>query len=138
MSAHHDKRLPRPTPLTEPWWEACRREELLIQKCRSCEQHQFYPRALCASCGAGELDWVRAAGRGRVESYTVVRLPVSKAYAPEVPFVIALVRLEEGPVMMASLVDAEVGEVAVGMEVGVVFEQWTDEVTVPKFRPAGG
>ena len=136
MSGHADKRLPRPTPLTEPWWEACRRHELLVQRCNSCGTHQFYPRTLCTACGGRELEWVRASGRGQVMSYTVVRLPVSPAYADEVPYAIALVELAEGPVMMASLTGVDLDALVVGMAVEVAFEEWTETVTVPRFRPA--
>lgn len=137
MNSHAGKRLPRPTPLTEAWWAACRGHELLIQHCSACGAHQFYPRSLCTTCGGSDLDWVRASGRGHIETFTVIRHPVSKAYAPEVPYAIALVRLDEGPRMMASLNGVAVEDVAVGMAVEVMFEQWTEDVTMPLFRPTG-
>jgi len=136
MSGHADKRLPRPTPLTAEWWAACRDHKLLVQRCGACGTHQFYPRILCTACGAAGLDWVEATGRGTVETFTVVRHPVGRAYADEVPYAIALVRLEEGPVMMTALTGVDADAVGVGMAVQVAFEQWTDDITMPKFRPA--
>lgn len=136
MSTHEGKRLPRPTPVSRPWWEACRRRQLLLQRCTDCGRHQFYPRTLCAACG-GTVDWVRAAGRGRVLTYTVVRHPVSPAYADEIPLVLALIELEEGPVMMSSLSGCAPDEVGIGLPVEVLFEEWTAEITMPRFRPAG-
>jgi uncharacterized OB-fold protein len=134
VNQHLDKRLPRPTPLTEPWWQACGREELLIQKCADCGHYQFYPRRLCTACGGSDPRWVQATGRGRIRSFTIVRHAVSPAYKPELPYVIALVELEEGPVMMSSLLDTDPESVRSGQAVEVVFEAWTDDITMPKFR----
>ena len=66
----------------------------------------------------------------------MIRHPVSKAYAPEVPYVIALIQLEEGPTMMSSLVACDPEGVAIGTAVEVFFEQWSDTITIPKFQPA--
>ncbi len=129
------KTLPVPTPLTEPYWEGCRDGELRIQYCRSCERHQFYPRSVCAGC-LGSVEWVTASGKGEVVSYTIVRLAVSEAYAAEVPYVVALIQLAEGPQLM-SQVACEVDEIATGRSVEVYFDAWSDAVTVPKFRLIG-
>ena len=126
------KNLPVPTPLTAPYWEGCRAGELRIQHCPACDRHQFYPRSICAEC-LGDVDWVVASGAGEVISYTVVRLPVTEAYAAEVPYVVALIRLREGPQLM-SQVDCQLAEIETGRSVQVYFEAWSDEVTVPKFR----
>lgn len=132
---HSGKFFPRPTPETAPYWDGCRRGELLIQQCRSCGNHQFYPRIVCTRCMSRELDWVTSVGRGEVISFTVVRLPVSKAYADDVPYTVALVKLAEGPTMMTNIVECEPEAVSVGLPVEVLFEQWSDEITIPKFRP---
>jgi uncharacterized OB-fold protein len=129
------KTLPVPTPLTEPYWEGCRAGELRIQYCRSCDRHQFYPRSVCAGC-LGNVEWVMASGKGEVVSYTIVRLAVSEAYAADVPYVVALIRLAEGPQLM-SQVDCDVDEIATGRSVEVYFDALSDEVSVPKFRLTG-
>jgi hypothetical protein len=129
------KTVPVPTPLTEPYWEGCRDGELRIQYCRICERHQFYPRSICAGC-LGNVEWVMASGKGEVVSYTIVRLAVSEAYAADVPYVVALIRLAEGPQLM-SQVDCDVDEIATGRSVEVYFDALSDEVSVPKFRLTG-
>jgi uncharacterized OB-fold protein len=134
MTDHSGKIMPHPTPETRPYWDACRKGELVVQRCKDCGAHQFYPRMMCTSCDSDSVEWTRASGRGRVSSYTVVRRPVSKAYAAETPYIVALIQLEEGPTLMSNIVGCDPGAVAVGMSVEVLFEQWTDEVTVPKFR----
>ena len=136
MSRHEGKFLPSPNPATLPFWEACKRHELLIQECSRCGTRQFYPRSICGTCSAAAPAWQRASGSGTVISWTIVRHPVSPAYADDVPFVLALIELEEGPVMMAQIVDIGPESVQSGMPVDVCFEEWTEEITMPQFRPS--
>lgn len=135
MSGTPTKNLPVATAETAEYWAGCRRHELLIQRCADCATYQFYPRLMCTTCTGRSLEWVRASGRGRVRSFTIVRRAVSEAYAPEVPYVVALIELDEGPTMMSNVVGCSAEQVRMDMPVEVVFEDWTSEVTVPKFRP---
>ncbi|MEE8371172.1 MAG: OB-fold domain-containing protein [Sphingomonadales bacterium] len=136
MSEQPVKHFPIPTPETAPYWEACRKHQLLIQRCLGCGEHQFYPRSICGHCLSGKIEWVVASGRGEVVSYTVMNRPVSKAYDDEDSRVLAIIQLAEGPRMMSNLVQCEPGELAIGLEVEVIFEDWSDEISIPKFRPA--
>lgn len=137
MSLHQGKFLPSPNPATRPFWDACKRRELIIQRCRNCAEHQFYPRSMCASCGSQDLHWVQASGSGTVLTWTVVRHPVSPAYADDVPYVIALVELDEGPRMMSQIVGSDPDSIRTGMTVEVCFEDRTDDITIPNFRSPG-
>ncbi|NIM69817.1 MAG: hypothetical protein GTN86_04160 [Xanthomonadales bacterium] len=130
--------VPRPTPATAPFWAACREHRLLLQRCPACQAYQFYPRTLCSACLAHEPEWVAASGRGSVRSFTVIRHPVSPAFADEVPYVLALVRLDEGPTLMSVLRHCAPADVTIGMPVEVAFEERRDEVSLPVFRPAAG
>jgi hypothetical protein len=96
--------------------------------------HQFYPRSICTGCSSSSLDWVKASGRGTVLSWTIVRHPVSEAYADDIPYVIALIKLQEGPTMMSQIIDCDPESVHSGMQVQVSFQDWTDEVSMPVFR----
>jgi hypothetical protein len=82
-----------------------------------------------------QLEWREASGRGTVESYTIVTRAVSDAYAADVPYVIALITLQEGPRMMSNVIGCDVESVKCGLDVEVVFETWSAEITMPKFRP---
>jgi uncharacterized protein len=135
MSGPAAKPVPVPTSETAEYWAGARRHELLIQRCRACGRHQFYPRALCTACSARDVEWVRASGLATVRSFTVVRRAVSEAYAAEVPYIAALVSLDEGPVMMTNIIDCAAGDVRIGMRVAVRFERWTEDITMPKFAP---
>lgn len=136
MSANEGKFLPRPTPETAPFWSGCREHKLLIQQCTACGHHQFYPRILCTACASNQVDWVQASGRGTVKSFTIVRRPVTEAYADDTPYVIALIELDEGPTLMSNVTACDVEKVRIGMAVQVSFEAWSDDITMPLFRPA--
>lgn len=135
MKDHVDKFLPRPTPESAPFWQGCRDQKLLLQYCTSCGTYQFYPRVVCASCMSEQIEWREVSGRGTVESYTIVARAVSEAYAPDVPYVIALITLEEGPRMMSNVIGCGHESVKCGLVVEVEFETWSDDITMPKFRP---
>ena len=135
MTEHAGKNVPRPTPESQPFWDGCRNGELLLQRCTDCGEYQFYPRMMCCHCNSDALAWVRASGHGTVGSYTVVRRPVSQAYAADTPYVVALIVLAEGPTMMSNVIACDPADVAIGMPVEVTFEQWSEQTTIPKFRP---
>ncbi len=127
--------IPEPTLETQPFWDGCKNHELRIQKCRACDAYQFYPRLYCTACMSAELEWVRASGRGTVLSFTTVHRPVTEAFADDVPYVVALITLEEGPQMMSNVVGCAPEAVEIGLSVEVAFEDWTAEIAIPKFRP---
>ncbi len=129
------KHLPRPTPETEVFWEGCRKQELLLQRCEQCSEFQFYPRIICTSCASDKLEWVRAGGQGTILTFTIVRRPVSEAYAADVPYVVALIKLDEGPTMMSNVVQCDPETLQIGDPVQVLFENWTEEISIPQFRP---
>src|SRR3990172_4658645 len=130
----YQKPLPTPTYDTRAFWEGTKRHELLIQKCSDCGKRQFYPRGLCIACMSTNLDWVRSSGRGTVYSHTTVYRPPSPAFTPDVPYVIAIVEMEEGVRMMGNIVGSLPDQVKVGMPVTVVFEDVNETITLPKFR----
>ena len=128
--------LPQPSPVSQPFWEAARRHELVLQRCSGCEAHVFYPRYNCPHCGSRDLEWVKTSGRGTVYSYTVARRPTHQAFADRVPYVIAIVELEEGPRLTTNIVGCEPEAVRIGMPVAVTFEDVSDEISLVMFRPA--
>lgn len=137
MSGDYNKPLPVPSPVTEPFWRAACRHELVLQRCHACGRYVYYPRALCPHCLSDDLRWTPVSGRGSVYSFTVARRPTASVFADWVPYVIAVIELEEGPRMTTNVVGCAPEDVRIGMAVEVVFEDVTDEVTLVKFRPAG-
>ena len=127
-----NKVLPKPSVLTEPYWEACRQGLLTMQRCEDCELYQYYPRIICSHCGGQGLVWSRVSGRGQIKSFTIVRRGISRAY--EGPYVLVLVDLDEGPCMMRSLVGCEPEAVVVGALVSVAFQSWGSDIEMPVFK----
>lgn len=128
---------PVPTPETAPFWAASVEGRLSIQCCRSCGTHIFYPRLVCPSCMSEDLDWITCSGRGAVYSFTVVKR-APPAFADMVPYVVALVELEEGPRMMSWVRTADIDGVHIGMPVMVAFDAVSEDVALPVFVPAQG
>ncbi len=116
----------------KPFFDGCHQGLLRLQRCKACGEYQFYPRLMCNQCWERELNWVEASGKGRIVSFTVVRLPVSSAF--EAPYVVALVRLAEGPTMMSQIADCNPGELEVGAQVTVTFAPIGDCQSLPVFR----
>jgi uncharacterized OB-fold protein len=127
----------RPRPAinqdTEFFWEGARRGELLIQRCTSCKKLRHPPRAMCGECGSLEWDTVRASGRGEVYSFVVYHHPPLPGF--RLPYVVALVELEEGTRLVANMTDIEPAAVRIGMPVEVDFLAIDDTFSVPVFRP---
>ncbi len=127
--------LPQITPEMAPFWEAARRHELVVQRCRGCGGLRFPARDLCSRCLSREADWVPVSGRGSIFSFVVMHQVYHPGFADQVPYAVVVVQLEEGARILSNLLDCPVQDVRVDMPVEVVFEELTPEVTLPKFRP---
>ncbi len=132
----YSKPLPVADPDSAPYWAGCRRHRLLIQRCDGCGQVRFPPSGSCPACGSDRAAWIEASGRGTVYSWIVVVRPIpAEVFAGEVPYVVALIELDEGVRMPSNLIECAPGEITGGLAVEVVFDDVTPEVTLPKFRP---
>ena len=129
------KALPSVTAADAPFWEATRRHELLIYRCRNCGSFPV-PGGRCTACDTPRTEWVKASGRGEVYTFVVFRQAFHPAWAADVPYNAAYVKLEEGPLLLTSIVECENDAITVGMPVEVVFDDVTSGVTLPRFRPA--
>jgi uncharacterized OB-fold protein len=129
-------------PLTAEFFAGAVRHELMIPRCTVCDAWVWYPEPTCPACG-GELEWRVTSGRGRLFSWTVVRRPFLPAFTEMVPFVTALVSLEEAPVVriVTYIVDADPAALAADLPVAVTFRPLSfatvpdREVMVPMFTP---
>ena len=117
-----------------PYWEAAREGRLDIPLCGDCGKHHFYPRAICPHCHSDNLKFDTVSGRGEVHTFTIARRPAGPAFADDVPYVVALIELEEGPRMMSRVQTDDPESVRIGAKVEVTFVKASDEVTFPYFR----
>ena len=126
--------LPRPTSMSQPYWDGCREGELRVQRCNDCQTHVFIPQPACTSCFSEALEWVATSGRGSVYSYTIVHRPQRPQF--KVPYVVAIVELEEGFHMLTNLIGVDPDTVRIGMAVEAEFVERSEAITLPYFRPA--
>jgi uncharacterized protein len=127
-------RLPSRSPETAPFWDACNRNVFLVQRCRSCEKTQYHYRAICAHCWSSDLEDLEATGRGTVWTYSVVRRNRSPVFAEKVPYVVALIELEEGVGVFGNIVECDPDDVAIGQDVSLAFTVAEDGQHIPVFR----
>ena len=113
-----------------PFWEAARRNELVVQHCRSCDHYQFYGRPFCLRCQSDQIAWTAVRGTGTVYSCTCVR----RSWIPEfqAPFTVAIVELDEGPRLLTNIVN---GAAPIGARVRVTWRQRAGLPPVPEFEP---
>ena len=100
--------LPTPDPSTEPFWDAARQGRLVIRRCQACRRAHFYPRPFCPSCWSDQVSWEEASGRATLYTWSVVYQNDLPPFGERVPYVAAVVDLEEGPRMMTNVVDCAV------------------------------
>jgi uncharacterized OB-fold protein len=131
------KPLPTPSPETKRYWEGCKRHELWLPFCRPCERFYFYPRQFCPHCFSWDIEWRSVSGRGTLYTYAIQHRAWHPGWADDTPYVSAIVQLDEGPRLYTTLVDVEPdpARIRCDMPVEVVFEDVSEEISLPKFRP---
>lgn len=135
------KPLPVPDDLSAGFWDAASRHELRVQQCTHCGRQTYPPTTICTCLTVPvAFSWVPVQGGGRVKTWTVVRQAFLPGYAPDVPYVVADVELDEAPGVRvaARLRDVDVDDVRAGMAVDVAFDDVADDIALPYFRPTAG
>ena len=136
------KFVPRPTPETQAYWDGLRQHRLMLQRCNVCQRAYFYPRPFCPQldCHSRDVDSFQASGTGSLYSFVINARPMP-GFEDEVPYIIAVVELAEGPRLMTNLIDvpgddvpSKAAALRVGAAVEVVYETATETITLPKFR----
>jgi len=131
------KPLPIADTDSKPYWDAAKAHELRGQQCSGCKRFRWPPSGVCPHCHSWQFDWVKLPGSGVINSFIVVHQPIG-AFAPDVPYVMARIVLDgtDGRAIFSSNVtDCPWDQVKVGMRVMVYFDDVTENVTLPKFRP---
>jgi uncharacterized OB-fold protein len=128
--------LPTPDYDTDEFWDGCREGVLRIRRCNACGAFHFYPRPFCPRCWSGDVEWVEASGHARLYTYSVVYSNDLPPWPERVPYVAAVVELDEGPRMMTNVEGCAFDDLAIGMPLVVDFKDIADDTTVAVFRPA--
>ena len=127
--------VPQPTPESQPFWDGCSRKELVIQRCNGCGRHWFPPSNRCQHCWSDNFEWLAVSGRGEVYTFTVYRRAYASELVDQIPYVVAVVELAEGPRLITNIVGCSPDHVRVGMPVEVTFVDVADSVMLHAFRP---
>ncbi len=121
---------------TQPFWEGCARGELLLQRCDACGSYRHPPSPVCPNCLSDKHAWVPSSGRGKVYTFVVVRETRARGWDKMVPYVVAVISLDEGPHMLTDLINVAPEAVTIDMPVAVTFEELDGTTRLPLFRPA--
>ena len=122
---------------SERFWRGAAEGSLLMQRCSECANVQFYPRALCLTC-AGDVEWVEVSGRGTIYTFTIIRQNLAPPFADAGPYVVAMVVLEEGPMMLSNVTGVAPDDVRIGMAVSCYAVRVNAELGLPFWEAVGG
>lgn len=130
------KPLPRINGDNQPFWEGCRHHELRFQKCAACGHVRFPPSLVCPQCLGRQVEWVVAVGTGKVYTFAVYHVAFHEAFRQDLPYVVAVVALDEGPRLLTNIVGCTPDQVRCDMPVVVAWRDVTDQISLPLFAPA--
>ncbi len=125
--------LPEITSVNQPFWDGCAAGELRLQQCDQCGAHRFPDGPVCPRCLAGAFHWQRVSGTGTLWSWLRMHQRYFPAFADEVPYLVAYIKLAEGPFMVAALAE-EPERLEVDMPVEAVFVPSPSGRVIAKFR----
>lgn len=129
------KPLPTITDENEPFWSGLKGGELRFQRCGGCGHYRYPIAPICPCCLADDFVWTPVSGRGRVFSYVVFHNAYHRGFAADLPYNVALIRLEEGIFMFSNVVGIANEAIACDMSVVVDYDHVTETITLPRFRP---
>jgi uncharacterized OB-fold protein len=123
---------------TQAFWDATKDGRLLIRHCTACGAYHYYPRTFCPECWSDSVEWIEASGKATLYTHSTVYTNDLPPFNQQVPYVAAVVDLEEGPRMMTRIVDASADDLTIGMPLEATFEAVDDDgdVVLVYFRPA--
>ena len=130
----HEKPRPQPRGEERHFFETAARELIGIGRCRSCGEH-FLPRVICPSCWSSDVEQVVVEGRGTLHSFTVCHRAAASGFEADLPYVVALVELEQGVRVLSTVVDIEHDALWIEMPLRADFEDRGDGLVVPVFVP---
>jgi len=133
MSDLVPKPMPRPAPETLPYWQAAREHRLALPKCEDCQKFWFPPSRTCPHCLSANFSFQNVSGKGKIFSFVTFHRVYRPAFTNDVPYVVALIELDEGPRLLSNIMGVTHDQVKCEMRVEVVFEDYDEDISIPKF-----
>lgn len=128
--------LPMPDRDTAPYWKALAEGRFVMQRCADCGRWTWPARPICSGCHGERLEWTEASGTGEVHSWIVTHQAYSAGLATIVPYVVALVRVDEQDDILIPGRFASDAAIDQGLRVRVLPEPATDDIGVLAWVPA--
>jgi uncharacterized protein len=132
-SIRSQRPVPTPDEASAPFFAGAARGELMLQRCRTCSAFMWPVKPRCVECFSGDVEWAPAGGRAVLYSFAVVH---QRYPGFDEPYVVATVETPEGVRFNTSIVGADPEDLKIGLPLEVVFDPVSDDVVVPRFRPA--
>ena len=120
---------------TRVYWEAAAAGRLLLRRCAGCGRAHHYPREFCPYCWSEDVGWESASGRATLYAWSEVHVNDLPPFRDRLPYVVAVVELEEGPRMMTTVVDCPVEQLRIGMALLVSFPTLSKDVRTDLLDP---
>ena len=138
MTTGYNKPVPVPQGESDYYWEKAKAKELWLRQCNDCGNAYFYPRDISPCCFSKDTSWIQASGKATLFTYAIVHRPPHPGFREIAPYVTAIVELEEGPKFPTNIVidDPTPENLQIDMALEVTFEDISDTIALPKFKPA--
>ena len=130
--------LPKKSFDTEPFWDYCCKHEFRLQKCADCGTVRWPASIVCPNCLSGNFDWELMSGKGKIYSFVIFHKAFHKNFKDKVPYVVAIIALDEGPKFLSNVVNCDISKVACEKRVSLT---WLDNeeaaFAIPVFELEG-
>lgn len=130
-----NKPLPNATPATQPFWDGLKAHQVRLQQCADCAHWIFYPRLRCSHCASSRLEWKTVAGTGILYTFTVARVPTLPEFADEMPQLLAVIALDQGPHINTTIVGVAPEALKVGQRMRPVFDERPGSAVLLRYTP---
>ncbi|MDJ0390881.1 OB-fold domain-containing protein [Roseomonas sp. E05] len=128
------KPCPKIDPVSRGFWENCHRGILSVQRCEECGNTHYPGTPVCPACLSSRQSWAPVSGRGTLVSWVRFHQAYWDSFRADLPYLVCLVRLQEGPLMLSNFAGEAPDDPPIGSAVEVAFDKVDDELTLPKFR----
>lgn len=132
-AAQTDRILPIVTDENREYWQSARAHALKLPFCMACETFFYPPRARCTTCLSDRVEYQPVSGRGTVQTWNIMHQVYDPSFKSRAPYVVAVIRLEEGPQLVTNLLDTPKDEIRIDLPVRLVYDDLTDEIALPQF-----
>ena len=125
---------------TAPYWQAAQRRVLVAACCAECGRFRMPPTPFCPQCQSQRIDWRTLSGLGTLYSYTVVERAILPGMQAHLPYVPAVITLDDagGVRLISNLVEVDIERIQIGMPVRVVWDPQPDgSAVIARFVPVG-